>query len=289
MPTITPETSTNRYADSALWFDTGKAIDTTLCDVFYVLETVTNAWTDAAGEVHYLADDSQADQRAAMRTYSQRAYTLFGDSTNFFSPYYRQLTIEPWLTGFAAVDSLFPTAMADVQQAFDYYMTHWNGGRRFVLAGFSQGGKAVKELIQTMPDKQYRRMVAAYLIGFPVTADDVARTDRFIPAQGATDKGVTISFNSVANEAGIGAVFSQSEMIINPVSWSTSSNIARLNDSVTVSIDAMHKVLLVIGINPETVFVPSLQAICPKGNYHLLEMDLYQETIRENVKQRIYY
>lgn len=40
------------------------------------------------------------------------------------------------------------------------------------MAGFSQGGKAVVELLKTMPADAMRRLVAAYVLGYKVTPAD---------------------------------------------------------------------------------------------------------------------
>ena len=55
-----------------------------------------------------------------------------------------------------------PLSMEDISAAFDYYMDNYNEGRPFVLAGFSQGGKAVVELVKHAPAEVLERMVAAY-------------------------------------------------------------------------------------------------------------------------------
>lgn len=63
----------------------------------------------------------------------------------------------------------YAVAHEDVVQAFDYYMTHCNAGRPFILAGHSQGAKAVIELLKhTLTPQQHKNMIAAYAFGFTV-------------------------------------------------------------------------------------------------------------------------
>ncbi len=282
------EQNTIDYSCKENWYQTDIAVDPNLCDVFYILETCTNDWTDSLGNIHHFANLESPQHRDLMTIYMKRACDIFGDSTNFFSPYYRQLTIEPWIEGLDSVATYYPQAHTDIKTAFDYYMTNLNNGRRYALAGFSQGGKAVKELIKTMTDEQYNLMSAAYVIGFPILKEDTLASNRFIPAQTATDKGVTISYNSVSDINGIGEFFSNSTMIINPVNWTTTSETAQVNDSVTVSINQQHMALLVDGLNPEEQYIPDLAPLFPKGNYHLLELPLYEEHLRKNIKERLY-
>ncbi len=281
------------YNSQHNWYQTGKNIDTKLCDVFYVLETCTDAWVDDNGVTQYYADISAPLHREQMKACLDQAYGIFGDSVNFFAPYYRQITIHVWGGGFKAVDELYPKAFEDVKEAFDYYIKHWNGGRKFVLAGFSQGGKGVKELIKTMTDEQYSRMVAAYVVGFPVLEEDMSATGRFHPAQGSHDTGVTVSYSSVKDAESIGNFFKNSQMIINPVSWTTETEPATINNdihkNVSVAINKEHMVLFVDGIPAgENGTPPGWSLFFGEGCYHMLELPLYGDYLRENVKDRLY-
>ncbi len=282
------EVSEPDYSESVSWFQTGREIDPSLKDVFYVIPTAGEDWVDEDGVTHHHLDITNPDHRAAMETRFNMAYPIFGDRANFFSPYYRQITLQVWAGGPEAVNKYYPLTYKDVKAAFDYYMKHWNGGREFVLAGFSQGAKGVKELIKSMTDEQFSRMKAAYVIGFPVLQEDLDATDRFVPAQGSDDTGVTISYNSVDNEEGITDTFRHSKMIINPANWSTGTEVAQVNDTVTNYINKEHMMLFVDGVDPKTIYQPAMASLFPLGNFHLLELPLYAPYLRENVKKRLY-
>lgn len=62
---------------------------------------------------------------------------------------------------------------------------------------------------------------------------------------------------------------------------------ARLNDSVTVTVDTLHHLLLVEGLDPAHYVVPSLTSVFPAGNYHLQELNFYQDHLRRNTDLRI--
>ncbi len=270
------------------WYDTGKEVREELVDVFYILETCTFDWTDADGNIHRHANLDCPEDRENMRVNFDRACAIFGDSTNFFAPYYRHVTLDVWMDGLDSVAAYTALAYNDVKAAFDYYMEHLNGGRKFALAGFSQGGMLAKELIKNMSDSQYENFLAAYIVGYPVYAEEVEHCRRFVPARGAEDTGVVISFNSAANENGIGELFKGTSMIINPVNWTTDSTPAAVNDTVTCAVSQEHLTLFVDGIDPETIYIPSFSACFPYGNYHLLEMVIYADHLRKNIKQRLY-
>ncbi len=276
------------YAEGTSWFQTGKEIDSQLADVFYLIPTSGSDWVNEDGKVCHFFDVNKPEHRELMDTRFSMGYNIFGDSVNFFSPYYREITLEVWAGGNDSVNKYYPTTYSDVKAAFDHYMEKWNGGRNFVLAGFSQGAKGVKELIKNMTDEQFSRMKAAYVIGFPVWQEDLDATERFKGATGADDLGVTISFNSADNEDGIGPLFHNSTMIINPVNWSTGTDTVQVNDTVQNYINRENMTLFVDGVDPASVFNETAAALFPLGNYHLLELPLYGKYLRENMKLRLY-
>ena len=76
----------------------------------------------------------------------------------------------------------------DVLAAFDYYIKHYNNGRPFILAAHSQGSNILINLLagymKDHPDV-YSRMIAAYVIGYPVTAQYLADNPHLKFATGA--------------------------------------------------------------------------------------------------------
>jgi acetyl esterase/lipase len=74
---------------------------------------------------------------------------ILGGDLNFYSPFYRQVTMETYADS-ALIARRFPLAMEDVRKAFRYYVDHLSGGRPFVLAGFSQGGEVLVELLKRL-------------------------------------------------------------------------------------------------------------------------------------------
>ena len=191
------------------------------------------------------------------------------------------------MDGEAAVEELFPLSMEDVSAAFDYYLDNYNEGRPFVLAGFSQGGKAVVELVKHLPAPAYKRMVAAYAIGYRVSDEELAQYPQLRPAVDSTGTGTVICYNSVATPDAACAVLSPSDICINPVNWTTDATPAVLNDSVTVTVDTDHHLLIVDGLDPEQYWMPSLAPMFSKGNYHLQELTLYQDHLRRNTALRV--
>lgn len=110
--------------------------------------------------------------------------------TNVYIPYYQQssgldvLNAVLWhnTPQFANVaNQALQVAYKDVSNAFDYYMTHYNKAangqpRPFILAGHSQGANMLLYLLENkFNDPALRKLlVAAYVIGWSVTSDDMS-------------------------------------------------------------------------------------------------------------------
>lgn len=108
---------------------------------------------------------------------------------NVYIPYYQQssgldvLNAVLWKNTpqFADVaNQALQVAYTDVSNAFDYYMAHYNKApngqpRPFVLAGHSQGANMLLYLLENkFGDPALRKLlVAAYVIGWSVTSDDM--------------------------------------------------------------------------------------------------------------------
>ncbi len=309
-----PTTSLD-WADKSLWYDgTNRLnnIDATRPDVIYFLPTCLTAWTDESGAARYNADPTRADHLEAWRLSAELADTIFATRANLFLPYYRQAVFEG-LEGEHS-EAAWRTATGDATAAFDYYLKHYNNGRPFILAGYSQGGQMVKEVLKHISDEAYSRLIAAYVVGYGVTATDTVtqpghKESHIKLAQDSVSCGVTVNFNSVTTNGAISSLLCKGNIgCINPVSWTTSSTAATLlkagekgkaddarfpygtavvapdsQTPVTVSVDQQQHVLIVNGIDAERYYLPALQSFFSEGNLHLQELFFYGDYLRRNV------
>ena len=277
------------WSDKAAWYISEPATAQE-ADIFYILPTCVWNWTAEDGQLCRYSDYSRTDHIEAFLPSVKLAEDIFAQGQyGFYCPYYRQITLNVWMDGEEAVEELFPLSMEDVSESFDYYLEHYNNGRPFVLAGFSQGGKAVVELVKHLPAEAYERMAAAYAIGYRISDEELAQYPRLLPATDSTGTGTIICYNSVAYPEAACGVLSPSDVCINPVNWTTDATPAVLNDSVTVTVDTVSHLLIVDGLDPEYYYSPSLAQTFPLGNYHLQELTLYQEHLRRNTALRLYY
>ncbi|WP_241148599.1 DUF3089 domain-containing protein [Bacteroides sp. An269] len=284
-----PASDTIDYSDNRCWFEnkqdaTGKDVD-----LFYVVPTCIWDYTDSLGQTRHHMDIFNTEQRALTDPSIQLAKSVLADSCNFFSPYYRQISMDSWLTlDTALIEERFKLAYQDVADAFHYYMEHDNQGKPFILAGHSQGAKAVIELLkrEMTPDSS-RKLIATYAIGYTVTPEELAGYSTLHPAQDSIDTGVLIGFNSVTRPDAVSPLFRDNVVCINPVNWRTDATPATSYQGFTVAQDTTIHTLIVTGIDEEQYFIPSVAALLPKGNLHVQEFNLYNEDLRKNVLQRI--
>lgn len=257
-------------------------------DVFYIPSTWEYDWTAPDGSVCHYADPSLAEHRAHMEIEMSGVAEYMADGNNFYSPHYRHITLDSWAT--LNEDTISrrynDVSFEDIRNAFDRYMTENNNGRPFILAGFSQGGKSVVELLKILTPAQREKLVAAYVLGYKVTPDDVAAAPWIKGAQGADDTGVVICYNSVSDVKYVKSVVSvPNVMCINPVNWLTDTTPATFNDTITVTLLPEYKVLVVEGYDGSAL--PNILDILNTGDYHGAEPWLYSECLRENFKKRI--
>lgn len=276
------------YSDSTLWYIRKNTTVARGADVFYLVSTWEADWTTADGRLCHYADVYNAGQRADMDKEISRIADYMGEVGDFYSPYYRHITIDIWATqNEDTISSYYRTAFSDVQDAFNTFLKNRPDPERpFVLAGFSQGAKSVVELLKTMPADVARHLVAAYVLGYKVTPADTLATKNIRAAQGATDTGVTICYNSVSDVSCIKPVVAAPcVMCINPVNWRTDATPATLHDTITVSVSPEHHVLVVKGYSGSEYH--PIRGFLNVGDFHSAEPWLYQECLRQNIRERV--
>ena len=274
------------YDDPTQWYIQDRGGQ---ADIFYIISTETGDHLMGSDTCHY-ADTRDALQRSQMLKEIHAVDSFYSGKLNYYSPYYRQVSMQSWATENMALVRL-PLAISDVLRSWEYYLKHFNQGRPFILAGFSQGAHALMAIMRRMPDSIASRMVAAYVIGYKVTAEDTLASHHLRPAKGATDTGVTICFNSVKSlEAEIPVVSGGNLFCINPINWRTDTVSApfvfysrKQNDTLSARLDPESRLLLIDGYNNDR----PMPVIGRSGNSHHLELKFFYPYIRQNMADRV--
>ena len=290
------------YADTTYWYSCGD--ESHVADVFYIYPTVSTISFKHNGS-SWFADISLSEVRKEANGNQRFNKMLYGEY-NFYAPYYRQMIFEAYSQPSPVLDSLAQIAAKDVNDAFQYYMAHYNHGRPFFLMGHSQGSQMLIELLKNdMTEEQRKLMVAAYCIGYHVTAEELDEYPEALqPAMDSTETGKLIVFNSVTDTTAIGNV-SRNDMVgVNPTTWTMACDtipaefhlgMAKYNatrDSVLIvpcpTRTYLYKHTTVCpDLDPEMVFIPAYEQIFPRGNLHFADSWLFGGNVVENMRCRL--
>ena len=250
----------------------------------------------AGGDISHYSDTYNDSTRQPLLGEMRGVDRLVSGALNYYAPYYRQCSLQTFMND-STTGARLPIAINDVKRAFWYYLKNLNGGRPFVLAGYSQGAMIMLELMKEMDDKTYERMIAAYAIGITISREELDKCPRIVPAQGEGDTGVTICYNSVKDAGCAIRGFEHSDVVINPVNWRTDATAATLisvpspklpvekqqTDTLTVNVDKASGLLFVEGFTGTDYILP---LIGKEGCYHSREIWLYRDLLRENIARR---
>lgn len=288
------------YSQAAHWLSLPAVTEPV--DVFYLYPT---AWENSNPDPQISAIDDPSMLLLATQAFERQA-TAFETAGNVFAPYYRQ-------DNNSSVDRLnviagIPTL--DAVAAFDYYIKHFNNGRPFILVGHSQGATILNNLLSGyMKDhpEVLRKMVAAYVIGNPVTDAYLAANPHLHFATGPDDTGVIISYNTEAPAVLVTnpVLYGMVGRVINPLTWTTdetpASNIynlgsIKLNSNGSAAKDANGAFELMSPSCDAQIDKTKGVLICstavakelsPTGIYHTFDIPFYYYNLRANAQNRV--
>ena len=198
-------------------------------DTFYIFATEYILGSFEEGAPDYGSLDNEEMIQGMGVEYIGHA-TTYADDTNVFAPYYRQSGLK-YAGKIVERDGNLDAALLgmpynDIVDALDYYFEHYNEGRPFIIAGHSQGSALVKQvLFRYFKEHQdyYQRMVAAYVIGYAVTKEELETYPYLKFATGESDAGVIVSWNTEGpKNAEVDAktvVLMPGGISINPLNW----------------------------------------------------------------------
>lgn len=289
------------YSQSAHWL----SIPPTLykADVFYLYPTTS--WTKNNTTSMICAVDDSIMMADAAQDFARQA-SAFDTAANVYAPFYRQDNSSP--ENRLNVIAGIPTT--DATAAFDYYIRNFNNGRPFILAGHSQGANIVCNLLSgylKANPQVYARMIAAYVIGGPVTQAFLKANPHLKFATGPDDVGVIISYNTEAPDfTGVNPVlYGEIGLVINPITWTRNETLAdttqglgslfpnkkgvwvRIPQYADARVDTVNGVLICSSADENRIAILDSLSGFPKGVYHSFDYPFYYYNIRQNAANRI--
>ena len=303
VPDINEENAID-YSKSEHWLSLPASVDKEV-DVFYLYPT---AWTSTDPDPQICAIDNPSMLVLAPQAFERQA-TAFETVGNIYAPYYRQSNMValslPQAERVAIVGGI-PTS--DAISAFDYYIRHYNKGRPFILVGHSQGANILSNLLAEYMKENpmvYERMIAAYVIGYPVTPAYLADNPHLRFAEGPDDTGVIISYNTQAPDVLPGTnpvLMDMVGLVINPITWTRDETVATTAQGLgsimpnstlqfvpvpqyaDAKIDQTNGVLICSTADEEALY--PITATWGKGIYHTFDIPFYYYNLRANAANR---
>ena len=281
-------------------------------DTFYIYSTIYFGANE--GDSDYATLDN-AEMLAGIPIEHAIKSSVFEEATNLFIPLYRQSSMkyaaEVYMKDGNIDAALISIPYTDITAALDYYFENYNQGRPFVIAGHSQGSAilrlVLKRYFKEHPE-YYKRMVAAYAIGYSITKDDLEANPHMKFATGETDTGVIISWhaegpkNVEVNVPIPSVIIAKNGIAINPLNWkldetyaSASKNLGSIvmNEKTGKTeirdIDGDAQVCLARGTvvtNAKAIPNEMVELAGPQC-YHQDDYSIFYNNIKANVAKRI--
>lgn len=282
------------YSQAQNWLHLPKTIDKKV-DVFWVYPTVYQGAATVAAV-------SDPQMRAGAEGTLAAQASVFAGQANLFAPLYRQANISVLSMDQAQKDRYLGVGLGDVQAAFDYYLQNLNQGRPFILAGHSQGSNLLTAFARknlNRPELQ-RKMVAAYLLGWSITKQDLAKYPFLRICRSAVQTGCIVTYNSVA--AGYqpkAPTLLPGAVSVNPLSWTTGGQLIPAAQNLgAVFFDEQGQSQSIphftsaqnrdggLVVDPQD---PKLLTDLPfgPGVYHCYDYSLFYKNLKANAAQRI--
>ncbi len=305
---IPEQESVTDYSKSEYWLSLPAAC-TKDVDIFYLYPA---SWHKKdSSEANFCAIDNPDMHQGSKKAFDVEA-TAFETVGNIFAPFYRQADAGyvlnlPEGQRWNVIDSI---PAKDVTAAFDYYIKHYNNNKPFILVGHSEGANVLllllKNYMHDNPDI-YSRMICAYVIGYPITAEFINANPHLKFAEGADDTGVIISYNTQSPSVVAGAnlvMGNQIGLVINPINWKKDETLATVSESLGsyMPIDSLGNFGKVLGfadaiinlnkgvlecssVNDSAMF--KISGALGLGVYHSFDISFYYYNLRENAEMRI--
>lgn len=280
-------------------------------DLFYLYPT---AWTSTSAAPQVCAINEPTMLAQAPGAFARQA-TAFETVANIYAPYYRQNNSSP--TDRWNIIAGIPTL--DATAAFDYYIKHYNNGRPFILVGHSQGATVLTNLLSGyLKDhpEVLKNMVAAYVVGSPISQAYLDSNRHLKFAAGADDTGVIISYNTEGPVVSGGpnpVLYGQVGRVINPISWTTDESVATTADGLgsfmphellpatkppviqftkspqyaDARIDKQKGVLICTTADKAVMGLIDTGEKFPDGVYHTFDIPFYYYNLRANAQNRV--
>jgi len=266
----------------------------TSTDVFFIYPT---SFVDNNNEKWNAAiDDSLINIKTDYSSILYQA-SVFNEKCRIFSPRYRQANIKAFYTSDKTkAQEALDTAYSDIKHAFEYYLKNWNHERPIIIASHSQGTVHAARLLKEFFEGKYLQnlLVCAYIIGMPIAYNYFKK----IPScKDSLSTGCYVTWRTF-KKGYVDPLYISNETfkstVVNPLTWKQDTLYAPLNLNIGGVLKNFNK--MKTGVVDAQVHENILWASKPKffgniflkgKNYHIGDINLFYNNIRQNVRTRI--
>lgn len=264
--------------------------DTLMADVFYVYPTL---FLDAKDTRWNIPVDDAVQNKKVLNTAVQFQASAWATAGKLYVPFYRQAHIRSYAMYNQGGKQAFEIAYADVKAAFEIYLKHYNKGRPIIIASHSQGTTHTRRLLKEFFDgtNLQKQLIAAYLPGMGIRPNEFATIK---PMMTSDETGGFVSWNTYKKNTfpKKDKNWFKGSVTSNPVTWDTKMITLRdQHKGFLFSNGKLYDKALTITITDGLVwtslphFPLRLFAIFKK-NYHVGDINLFWQDIRENAELR---
>jgi hypothetical protein len=263
-------------------------------DVFYIHPTTLVDKKDERWNANI--DDSLLNIKTDYSAILYQA-SVFNKNCRIFAPRYRQAHLKTFYTDnkFQAGVS-FEKAYSDIKNAFEYYLSHYNGNRPIVIASHSQGtihaGRLLKDYFEGK--NLQNKLICAYVIGMPVPENYFKK---ITPCIDSTATGCFVSwrtFKKGYNDTNYVSKEKFKSIVINPLTWTMDTLYASAKQNLGGVLKNFNNIkhnVVDAQIHGNVLWASKPQffgsIFLTQKNYHVGDINLFYENIRENVQTRI--
>jgi len=258
-------------------------------------------------------ENAEANQRA--RLFIRGQASAWNEVAEVWAPRYRQATFGAFLTNAEDAQKALDLAYRDVALAFDAFVAAVGKDKPIFLAGHSQGAlhltRLLREKVAGTP--LARRVVAAYVVGWPVSLETDLTALGMQPCTAADQTGCLLSWQSFGEPADPQLIIDTYDattgfngqprkgtafLCTNPITGTQNgeapaeANLGTLfpsEDFATAELRpgqvparCADRGILLIGPGPELG-----QYVLPGNNYHVFDISLFWANVRADAKRRL--
>lgn len=247
------------------------------------------------------------------RLFVQSQSSAFNSVAEIWAPRYRQAAYGSFLLNSSDARKALFVAYRDISAAFDHFLREVEPERPVILAGHSQGGLHLMRLIEERKADLKDRLIAAYVVGWPISVAADLPSLGFPVCRTAGQPGCILSWMSFADPPNPSLILSSWEksegpagqkrrrediVCVNPItgSFGGAAPPAANPGTLVPSADFTQATILpgAVGARCHDGLlildgeVPPLgRYVLPGNNYHVYDFALFWGAIRRDAQQRL--